>query len=334
MRQVATIPDERVARRLADYLLTLGITTRLDVAPDGCALWVHREEKVPTARREMKAFLENPNDPKYSGVEKIAEAKRREAALAEKTHVRNTIRLEGQPNVPSWRRCPVTYALIAISIVVGVWTGLGQNRRAIQPFLLSPSSATLVMAPAPVIFDEDERGEILQDQRPVLVPTLKAEPSGLEPIKHGQIWRLISPIFLHFDILHIAFNMMWLYQLGSLIEMRKGNFVLAAVVLSSAVISNLSEYFWELHQRGPEAILTFGGMSGVVYALFGYCWMKSDYDHDADIRMPSNTVGWMIGWLVLCMTGLLGPIANAAHLVGLVVGMVFVLVPHFLREWR
>lgn len=29
----------------------------------------------------------------------------------------------------------------------------------------------------------------------------------------------------------------------------------------------------------------------------------------------------MLGWLVLCMTGYLGPIANMAHLTGLLVGM-------------
>ena len=31
----------------------------------------------------------------------------------------------------------------------------------------------------------------------------------------------------------------------------------------------------------------------------------------------------MMIWLVLCMTGMVGPIANAAHVMGLVVGIVF-----------
>ena len=49
MRQIGTIADETDARTFADYLLTLGITTRLDPLPDGWAVWVHKEDLVPQA---------------------------------------------------------------------------------------------------------------------------------------------------------------------------------------------------------------------------------------------------------------------------------------------
>jgi GlpG protein len=81
-----------------------------------------------------------------------------------------------------------------------------------------------------------------------------------------------------------------------------------------AVTSNVAQYM--------TGSLRFGGMSGVVYGLFGYIWMKSRYQPGSGFYMPPNTVILMLGWFVLCTTGWIGPVANAAHGVGLVVGAI------------
>ncbi len=137
MRQVATIPDEASAKRLADYLLTLDITTRIIPEKAGSGVWVHREEKVEQARAESAEFLVNPGDPKYQGTAKAAEAARRELARMERLHRRNTINLQGRLNIPSARRCPITYGLIGISLAVAALTWLGENREADEPFFFS-----------------------------------------------------------------------------------------------------------------------------------------------------------------------------------------------------
>ena len=85
---------------------------------------------------------------------------------------------------------------------------------------------------------------------------------GLPEVRHGEIWRLFTPILMHGDFLHIFFNMLWLRDLGSMIEGRQGTWLFALQVLVFALISNMVQYILS----GPS----FLGMSGVVYGLFGY----------------------------------------------------------------
>jgi GlpG protein len=68
-------------------------------------------------------------------------------------------------------------------------------------------------------------------------------------------------------------------------------------------------------------------MSGVIYALLGYLWIGNIVAPTAGMELPQGIFGFMIGWLVLCMTPLLPSvfgigIANAAHVGGLVIGMI------------
>ena len=106
------------------------------------------------------------------------------------------------------------------------------------------------------------------------------------------------------------------------VEVSRGTLRLAILVLVSAVLSNVGQYIY-MDRADPEALHLFGGLSGVGYALFGYLWMKGQYEPEQAMILHPNTITTMLLWLVLCMTGLLGPIANAAHVVGLLVGVAF-----------
>ncbi len=139
----------------------------------------------------------------------------------------------------------------------------------------------------------------------------------LHEIKRGQIWRLLTPIFLHLSLMHIIFNMLWFRDLGYLIEHRFGQHDLLKIIIISGLISNFLQYA----VSGPA----FGGMSGVLYALLGYIWIYKKIVSNFDYSLPKRDIGLMIGWLFLCMTGLLGPIANTAHAGGLFSGMLYAL---------
>ena len=136
----------------------------------------------------------------------------------------------------------------------------------------------------------------------------------------GQYWRLITPIFLHFGIFHVAFNSVWMWELGRRVEPLAGSMHILMVVLLMALASNIAQYLWS----GPSL---FGGMSGVVYGLLGYVWMRNKVAPRPILALPSGLLVFMMVWLFAGMTGLIdllmsGSIANAAHAAGLVSGMV------------
>jgi len=120
-----------------------------------------------------------------------------------------------------------------------------------------------------------------------------------------------------------------LFQFGAMVESLKGTVRLAGLMLVIAVISNVAQAV------GPDALggsPAGGGMSGVVYGLFGYVWIKSTFLPEPGFYTSQGTVIILIAWLFLCMTPAMGPVANIAHVVGLVVGMVVAYVPSFWRR--
>lgn len=139
-----------------------------------------------------------------------------------------------------------------------------------------------------------------------------------ESLAGGQWWRLVSPMLVHFGVLHLAMNGMWFWELGRRIEWRQGSLVLLALTLLFSLASNLAQYLF-----GGPAI--FGGLSGVLYGLLGHCWLFQRLAPCTHYRLPPGVIGMMLVWLLVCLSGLIGAlgfgaIANAAHVGGLLAG--------------
>ena len=137
---------------------------------------------------------------------------------------------------------------------------------------------------------------------------------------NGQYWRLVTPVFLHFGWLHIVFNGLWLWELGSKVERTLGHWNMLMLFLTIAVVSNGAQFAF-----GGQGI--FGGMSGVIYGLLGFSWVAPLFQPGWDIRPSPTIMVFMVGWLVACMAGVVevlgfGAVANAAHLGGLICGAV------------
>jgi GlpG protein len=149
---------------------------------------------------------------------------------------------------------------------------------------------------------------------------------SLDKVEGGQAWRLFTPIFLHFTLWHLLFNLMWLQDLGTLLESKIGTWRFAAVVALIALSSNLAQY-----GMGGGG---FGGMSGVVYGLFGYLWMRGKRDYHFGLLISPMTSGLLMVFLALGIFGLLGPTANAAHFSGLLTGGALGWLAASRRSWK
>ncbi len=181
----------------------------------------------------------------------------------------------------------VTILMIAASVLIALASKLGDTS--------TPLLRQLLVVP---LFDVVEGG-VSQTMAPVHL--VWSEP-----------WRLVTPMLIHFGLFHLAFNMMWLHLFGSQIEARHGGLWLVGIALVAQVLGSIAQF----QLSGP----LFGGMSGVNYALFGFVWMQSRYARRGYGIEGRDTV-LLMGWLLLCATGLVGPVANACHAVGLAVGL-------------
>ncbi|MGA8134443.1 MAG: rhomboid family intramembrane serine protease, partial [Pseudomonas gingeri] len=111
---------------------------------------------------------------------------------------------------------------------------------------------------------------------------------------------------------------MWYWELGRRIELRQGSINLIGLTLLFSLVSNYTQYY----VSGPTL---FGGLSGVLYGLLGYCWIYQWVSPNPVYRLPRGVLVMMLVWLLLCLSGLVsmigfGEIANGAHVGGLLIG--------------
>lgn len=131
----------------------------------------------------------------------------------------------------------------------------------------------------------------------------------------GQPWALITSVFVHLEIWHIAFNLYWLWILGVILEESIGSLRYAVFFVGAAWVSSAAE----LLMAGHSGI----GMSGVGYALFGFGWIVRDKTPQFKAILNDQTVKIFLGWLVLCVVLTqfhVMRVANWAHLFGLFFG--------------
>jgi len=274
MRKIGDIAEEAEARRFADYLTAHEVEHDIEANEEGAwEVWIHDDARQPDA----VAFV---------AAAPVAATKQAAAARSRRTYERNIKQAKTALAFAWLQLAPVTNLLIFLAILISLLTGFGARVAETQPFLIT---------------QYEVKGDYLRYE------------TDLPEIRGGQIWRLITPIFVHFGFLHLFFNIMWLRDLGTAIERNSGRRTIVALTLAIALLSNLAQFA----ASGPN----FGGLSGVVYGLLGYAWLRGKYDLTSGLFVPPRMAALMGIWFLVCLSGAVGPIANIAHGVGLVMGL-------------
>ena len=144
---------------------------------------------------------------------------------------------------------------------------------------------------------------------------------------NNEWWRLITPTFVHFSMTHLVFNCLWIYILGQRIEKLDGLSVFLFIFILTGILSNAGQFFWTQQYL-------FGGLSGAVYGLLGYCFIIELDGRHGRYGLPEALYLFMFIWLLVGFTGVLnffgfGNVANTAHLVGMIAGFIIGLITKY-----
>lgn len=304
MRQIGSLTKQTDAERLAAYLVTQGIGAHAESDGADWAIWVRDENRLDDAREAFRDFKHNPEDSRYKNVERTAAVLRREEAEQREAARKNLVEMRGKwGRGGSAKRAPLVFVLIGLCVMASLWTKS---------------------------MNESARRESTDEEQLLLFASaesyLQADPAdparAFIDIRQGQVWRLITPIFMHGDIWHLVMNVYWLYYLGSQIEHFEGTWKLGLLTLVAAIIPNVAQAV----SQGPE----FLGISGVDTALFGYVWIKSKYAPGSRLFISNLTIVIFIVFLFYCLRPG-SNIANQAHFVGLGVGVIMAYLPLLAR---
>lgn len=146
----------------------------------------------------------------------------------------------------------------------------------------------------------------------------------------GQWWRLLTPVFMHFGMMHLTFNLVWIWVFGRQVEWIDGAWRWLAFIVLWGVVSNVTQY--------ACGSAWFGGLSGIVYGVMGYVWWNARYNARSGYQIPPWLLSLSLVWVLLGMLPIpeswgWPQMGNGAHLGGLVIGVITALVCQR-GQWR
>ncbi len=302
MRCLGEIGGRQHAERLVAHLLTKEISTHIESAganTDRWEIWVREEDRLQFAVDQLREFKQNPEAPKYEAAiakarEILREQKSKHVAAAKNIRKIKTV---VRPSMVSGRGLPpMTMTLLILCVVLSMVSNF------MAPSLNNGWGTTIV----------DNLGF-------VDVAAYEKTQNPAVSLMNGQLWRMITPIFLHGDMLHLAMNMFGLVVFGRVLERLMGTPKFAVFVLILAIVPNLLQGLMPPQLHGSPI---FVGFSGVVYGFLGYVWVRSTLNPMFGIAVPLPFIILAVGMIVLGLSGTMPDwrYADLCHLGGIATG--------------
>ncbi len=295
MRQIGPPLPASQASTLADVLLAEGIKTHLGGTPNGMEVWVIDEDRLNRARELLATFLADPEASRHAEARNKAKQVRTEENKTEREYERLQHRIEKR--MTRTARDQVTLFLVVVSVAVSLFSISFVNRQDTNLDEGAPEQVVRWLSFA------NPTAHIGKPQ---------AQIPWMEP------WRMVTPIFLHFGVMHLVFNMLMLISMGSRVERAIGPYRYAALVLALAIFSNLAQGLMVPHHN-------FGGMSGVVYGIFGFIWVQMSRAPSRGLAVDGLTSFIMMAWFFAGFSSQFNmggaAVANHAHAGGLLMGL-------------
>lgn len=341
MRQIGAFFYEIEAKKLSFYLSHEGIQNHCEAAFDpqsghmNYQVWIEEEDQLEQAAKIFEEFQKNPNDSKYN----VPEPKPKPIDVNDEIM---------PPPMTRQSKPRLTYFFFGLCVAVfflGILQGLNAEKQGKGSLAILPIQA-LLMYDFPKPFEKlEQEGTITKEEFESAIDApywkgfynwvllrFKGEKAAsatgplFEKIREGELWRLFSPCVLHKDLLHILFNMLWLWYLGRPVEQRIGSGRTLLLTLVAGIGSNTLQYL----MSGPFFI----GYSGVITALAGFIWMREKRAPWEGYPLTRGTILFLLIF-VLAILGLqivtfflqifttisFQPnIANTAHIAGAFIG--------------
>ena len=350
MRLVGTVETEQDASLIVTSLQNEGIAAGFDCTDGNVQIWVEDEDHLEKAVKHLDAYKKSPTEKRF-------------------------VKAKAKPSVAEQDPPRVRFNPILTKIIIGIcgfffiWSWFEETK-----IMKKDSAVFTIFELTPIaqmmLYDYPKTFELMRqfiDKYPINkkedLQNLPAEGKVLfrkaeqtpywkgiynwfltgqetkapmfEKIKQGQYWRLISPVVLHGNILHILFNMLWLWLLGKMCEMRMRPFRYLFLMLIIGIISNTAQYL----MSGPF----FLGYSGIITGLAGYIWVRQKKAPWEGYPLPRSTLLFLLififGMAVLGVVDFILQkngirfipirLANTAHIVGFVTGAALAFVPYF-----
>ncbi len=95
-----------------------------------------------------------------------------------------------------------------------------------------------------------------------------AQNGDIVGIAAGQSWRLVTAMFLHAGLLHIAFNAYALWIFGSVVEQELGRVRFLLIYFATGIAASAASYAFG-STTVPEVFIPSVGASGAIFGIFG-----------------------------------------------------------------